>query len=84
MRKVHHTSLKIHTIFNVAIWSLYLLIVAMNIDMTLIISTIFLLVYVTGNGIIHSKKNQLGRDTLIEYIILAAIALIILANALTK
>lgn len=84
MRKLHHKSLKAHTIFNLIIWSLYLLIILINSSTALVVSIIFLLIYITGNGLIHSKKNQLSRDTLIEYIILSAIALIILANALIK
>lgn len=84
MRKVHHNSLKIHTVFNIIIWTLYSLILVFNSNATLIISVIFLLIYITGNGLIHSKKNQLSRDTLVEYIILSAIALVILVNALIK
>ncbi len=84
MKKIHVPTLKIHTIFNVIVWALYLTIILIYTDATLIISTVFLLVYITGNGLIHSRKNQLSRDTLIEYIILSLIALIILADALLK
>ncbi len=84
MKKQHHKSLKLHTIFNLVTWSLYLLIILLNTNLTLIISTVFLLVYITGNGLIHSRHNQLTRDILIEYIILSVIALVILLNAFIK
>lgn len=82
MKKMHLKSLKIHTIFNVIVWTLYLTIIFIYTDATLIVSTVFLLIYITGNGLIHSHKNQLSRDTLIEYIILSLIAFVILADAL--
>ena len=44
----------------------------------------FLLLYVAGNGIIHTRQNKLERDTLIEYVILSVIALVILIDAMIK
>lgn len=84
MKKAHIPTLKIHTIFNLVIGVLYLAIIACYPSITLAMSTFFLLLYVAGNGLIHSKKNQLNRDTLLEYIILSVVALIILANAIIK
>ena len=84
MKKIHIPTLKLHTIFNAVVWVLYLTIIFIYTDATLIISTVFLLIYITGNGLIHSRKNQLSRDTLVEYIILSLIAFVILADAIFK
>jgi hypothetical protein len=84
MKKIHLQSLKLHTIFNVIVWMLYLAVILICTDATLVVSVVFLLIYITGNGLIHSRKNQLSRDTLVEYVILSLIALIILADALIK
>jgi len=51
-------------------------------EATLSAAAVFLILYVTGNGIIHTRNNELSRDTLIEYIILAFIALILLIGTI--
>jgi len=84
MKKIHHKSQKFHTIYNIIICSIFVIIIIFFHDISLIASTIFLLFYVTGNGLIHATKNELNRDTILEYMILSIIALIILVNTFSK
>jgi hypothetical protein len=49
-------------------------------DWTLGIAVTFLFLYVVGNGIIHVKHNQLKRDTLIEYVLVAVIVFVLLVS----
>jgi len=82
MKKIHHATLKIHTIYSVILSVVFLVIILMAHEATLSAAAVFLILYVTGNGIIHTRNNELSRDTLIEYIILAFIALILLIGTI--
>lgn len=82
MRRKHHQSLKIHTIFSLIIASMLAATVILTGDIIFLAASVLLIVYISGNGIIHSKKNQLSREALIEYIIVAAIVFFILITAI--
>lgn len=84
MKREHHKTLKIHTIYNIVISLIFVTVILFERDVALLAATIFLLVYVTGNGIIHTSKNKLTHDTLVEYIVLSGIALLLLFNALVR
>jgi len=75
MRKKHHASLKLHTIYTIALALTFGMVLYFAQDVTLGISMMFLLFYIAGNGIIHARKNVLHRDTLLEYILVSAIVL---------
>lgn len=81
MKKQHHKSLKIHTIYNLIIAVIFIAVIIIKSEIALIISALFLLFYIAGNSIIHANKNVLNRDILIEYLILSIIATIVLASA---
>lgn len=81
MRKQHHKTLKFHTIFSIVLVLAGVTVLILKPSWLLAVSWILLLAYVAGNGIIHSRKNQLTRDSLLEYIIVAAIAVLILVGA---
>jgi hypothetical protein len=81
MKKIHRKSLKFHSIYSIAISIIFLVIIASVKDITLGAATVFLLLYIVGNGIIHTKNNELARDTLIEYALVSAIVLIIILGA---
>ena len=81
MKKIHFPSLKFHTIYSITLAIVFLIILLFVRDIALGVAMILLVIYVVGNGIIHTKKSELKRDTLLEYIIVAVIALIIIAGA---
>jgi membrane-anchored protein YejM (alkaline phosphatase superfamily) len=84
MKSKHHKSLKFHTIFSIMLSIIFIAVLLINQDITLFTSAVFLLIYITGNGLIHSKTNKLSRDTMIEYIILSIIALLILLGTISR
>ena len=84
MKKVHHETLKYHTIYSFILSAIFISIVLLNRDSALVVAIVFLIFYITGNGIIHTKHNELKRDTLIEYIIISVIALIILIDSVIR
>lgn len=59
----------------------FLSIVLVAKDVSLVVAMLFLVVYVVGNGIIHTKYNELKRDTLIEYGLVALVVTIVLIGA---
>lgn len=84
MKRKHYRSLKIHTVYNVIISITFVVVILLEHDASLLAATVFLLFYLAGNGIIHTNKNKLDHDTLIEYILLSGIALLLLFNALVR
>jgi len=48
------------------------------------VSMAFLILYVTGNGLIHARNNELERDTIVEYFVISVIALIILIETIKQ
>lgn len=81
MKKQHHKTLKFHTIFTLILVLVCIVTVALKPDWILAVSCALLIAYVAGNGIIHSRKNELSRDSLFEYLIIAAIAGLIIVGA---
>ena len=84
MKKIHHKSLKFHTIYSVVLSVVFLLIIVLINQATLAATMIFLLLYIIGNGIIHTRKNELTRDAVIEYILVSIIVLIVILGAINK
>lgn len=82
MKKFHHASLKLHVIYSVFLSVIFLAILLFVRDIALGASMFFLVLYVVGNGIIHTKKNELKRDTLLEYVLVSAIVLVVLLGLL--
>lgn len=82
MKKIHRSSLKFHTIYSIALSVIFLVIILSVRDITLGATMVFLLLYIIGNGIIHTRKNELKRDTLLEYILVSIIVLVIIMGAL--
>lgn len=78
MKKRHIPSLKFHTLYTIGLSVIFLGIILLAPEITLFAAVVFLLLYVGGNGIIHSKKNELSRDSLVEYIIVSLVALVVL------
>lgn len=82
MKKKHHSSLKFHTIYSVVLSIIFLAIILLVHDITLGATMAFMLLYVVGNGIIHTRKNELKHDTLIEYILVSIIIFVIILGAI--
>ena len=82
MRKHHFLTLKFHTVYTLILAALFLTTIIIFPDVTLFLAALFLILYVAGNGIIHARKNQLTRDSIIEYGIVAVVALVVLLGAL--
>lgn len=81
MKKRHQKTLKFHTIYNVALGLIFITIILLEADIALLASMIFLFSYIVGNGIIHARQNELGKDTCLEYIILSVVVLVVIIGA---
>jgi hypothetical protein len=77
MKKIHAPSFKFHTIYSVILAVILLITIVMVRDITLSIVTFVLLAYVIGNGIIHGRKNELNRDSILEYILVSTIVIVV-------
>lgn len=84
MKQKISKKLRIHQIFNIIISIIFISAVLINRDVTLFASIIFLIISIIGNGIIHGQNGNLTRDTIIEYVIVAVIALVILLGSIIK
>ncbi len=82
MKKKHHTSLKFHTIYSLVSSVIFLIIILLARDLTLGLTMVFVTLYIVGNGIIHTTKNELERDTLVEYILVSIIILVMMIGVL--
>lgn len=82
MRQEHYPTLKFHTIFSLVIASVFVVMMLLMRDIALGLALLFLFLYITGNGIIHSKNNKLTRDTLMEYILVSLVILVIIIDVL--
>ncbi|MDN5275845.1 MAG: hypothetical protein JWN33_494 [Candidatus Saccharibacteria bacterium] len=82
MKKIHFKSLKLHTIFSLIIAVLFTVAFFIAQDAILWIALVTLAVYILGNAIIHAKHNELRRDTMIEYSVIAVAVLIIVVAAI--
>jgi len=84
MKQSHKKSLKFHTLFSIFLAITCGVILAIHPSWLLAVSCALLVTYVAGNGIIHSRKNQLSRDSLVEYCLVAFIACLIIIGALLR
>lgn len=84
MKKIHYKSLKFNTIYSLILAIVFLIVIMAIPDIMLGVSMVFLILYVTGNGLIHARHNELGRDTIVEYFVISVIALIILIETVTQ
>jgi len=80
MKKKHIPSLKFHTLYSIILAAIFVLVVIFVRNIIFAAAAGFLLLYVIGNGIIHTKKNELTRDTLLEYILISAIVLVVIVG----
>lgn len=83
MKKIHLPSLKIHTIFSLALAVVLLAVIIIAPSISLFAVALFVVLYISGNGIIHSKKNELKRDTLVEYILVSIIVIVVVIGAVS-
>lgn len=82
MKKIHLPSLKFHTIYSAILAVVFLIIAIFVRDIILSAAMLIVVLYVAGNGIIHSKKNEITRDALLEYIIVSAIIIVIVVSVI--
>ncbi|TAL14137.1 hypothetical protein EPN95_03985 [Patescibacteria group bacterium] len=80
MKKKHIASLKFHTLYSIILAAIFVLVVIFVRNIVFAAAAGFLLLYIIGNGIIHTKKNELTRDTLLEYILISAIVLVVIVG----
>jgi len=80
MKKKHIASLKFHTLYSIILAVVFVLVVIFVRNIVFAAAAGFLLLYIIGNGIIHTKKNELTRDTLLEYILISAIVLVVIVG----
>lgn len=74
-------SLKFHTIYSSILALIFLVILFFVRDVMLGIAMFFVMLYVAGNGMIHTNKNALTKDAIIEYIIVSAIVVVVIVGA---
>jgi hypothetical protein len=84
MKKHLHPSLKFHTLYTIGLVAIFLVILVFVPDIILAASVVLFVLYVGGNGIIHAKKNQLSRDSIIEYILVAIMVAMLVAGAVLQ
>jgi hypothetical protein len=82
MKKLHYKSLKFHTVYSFVLAVVFLIMIIVVPDISLGLAMAFLILYVAGNGLIHTRNNELKRDTLMEYIILSIIVFVVIIGAL--
>lgn len=82
MKKIHFPTLKFHTIYTIILSVVFLGIILLAPEITLFAAIVFLLLYIGGNGIIHTRKNELTRDSLVEYIIVSLVVLVVLLGVI--
>lgn len=82
MKPTHQTTLKFHTIYSAILAAIFVVLMLVFRDFALGIALLFLLLYVSGNGIMHVKNNKLTRDTIIEYVLVSLVVLVILIDVL--
>lgn len=82
MKKVHVRTLKFHTIYSF-ILAIVFLIVALFVRDAMLMATMFLvLLYIAGNGIMHRRKNQLSRDSVVEYAMVSTIVIVMIIGVI--
>ncbi len=82
MRQQHRATLKFHTIYSAILAIVFIVAMFLLREIALGLAMLFLLMYVAGNGIIHSRNNKLTRDTFIEYVLVALVVLVLLLGML--
>jgi predicted permease len=81
VKKRHSRTLKFHTVFTVALTVVFAFVLLITKSLSLGVAMIFLALYVAGNGIIHVRRNELARDTIVEYILIGVIAALLLVSS---
>ena len=84
MKKQHQKTLKFHSYYNITLGIIFLTIILIKSDVTLMASMVFLFMYVIGNGIIHTRSNKLEKDSCLEYIILSIVVLVVIISATSR
>lgn len=80
MKKIHHASLKFHTLYSIVLSVIFLVVLLIVRDVSLGVAMFFLVLYVVGNGIIHARKSELKQDTILEYVLVSIIALTVIVG----
>lgn len=81
MKKHHLPTLKFHTIYTLILAGALLATLFFFPDVSLFATILFLIAYVAGNGIIHARKNEFSRDSLVEYLIVALVGAVVVIGA---
>jgi hypothetical protein len=84
MRTRHHPTLKFHTFYTLALVAVFIAVLIFIPDIILAASIVLFVLYVGGNGIIHARKNQLTRDSIIEYILVSVMVAMLVAGAVLQ
>lgn len=82
MKKTHIKKLKFHTLFSIFVAIAFICVLLISRDLILGLIMLLLFLYIAGNGIIHTKSNELKKDSLLEYILVSLIVLVIIYSAL--
>lgn len=82
MKQAHYTTLKLHAMFSIGLAAVFVFLMLIKRDLAFSLTLLFMFLYVSGNGIIHTKNNQLSKDTLIEYVLVALVILILVIDVL--
>lgn len=75
---------KFHIIFSIVLIVICLTVLVLKPSWLLAVSCAALVAYVAGSGIRRSRRQKLSRDSIIEYCIVAVIALVIIFGAVLR
>lgn len=83
MKAVQRKSLWINTAFSIVMGALIVGIIVVRRDLPTLFVALLIAAYVLGNVYIHFRRNDLNKETVFEYILVAVAVFIVLASALT-
>ncbi len=83
MKAVQRKSLWINTVFSIIMSALIVGIIVVRRDLPALIVALLIASYVLGNVYIHFRRNDLNKETVLEYVLVAVAVFIVLASALT-
>jgi hypothetical protein len=82
MKKIHIKATKFHVIYTALLAVLFLIVAIIAKDILLSVVMLIVTLYVAGNGIIQTKKSELSRDAIVEYILVSAIVVVVTVGVL--
>lgn len=84
MRVAHRKTWWMHSALTVVLCTVLLVLLLVNPTPSMLLIVSFLVVYLLGHTILHAKRSDLNKETVLEYGLIAAAVFIVLSGALTS